>query len=96
MYPKASPPRTKGDIIGYSDEDSDDESSDKASTDNNHDEESKDDDVEFPPTISDGLGKRLRKLWKEFMREKKHEHRNETVSMNCYVKMILQETNTNN
>ena len=46
VYPKESPPRTKGDIVRYSDEDSDDETSDKASTDNSNDEESKDDDVD--------------------------------------------------
>ena len=75
VYPKESPPRTKSDIVGYSDEDSDDERSGKASTDNSSDEESKDDDVEsedelklLPATV-DGLGKRLRKLWIEFMRE---------------------------
>ena len=81
VYPKESPPRTKGDIIGYSDEDSEDESSVKASTDNSSDEESKDDNVEsedeiklLPATV-DGL----RKLWIEFMREEKQDHRNESL-----------------
>ena len=62
VYPKESPPRTKGDIVGYSDEDSDDESSGKTSTDNSSDEESKDDDIEsedeiklLPATV-EGLG----------------------------------------
>ena len=75
----------QGDIVEYSDEDSDDDSNDKASTDNSSDEESKDDDVEsedeiklLPATV-DGLGKRLRKLWKEFMREEKQEHRNDEL-----------------
>ena len=84
VYPKESPSRTKGDIVGYSDDDSADETSDKASTDNSCDEESKDDDVEsedeiklLPATV-DGLGT---KLWKEFMREEKQEHWNEVVSI---------------
>ena len=69
VYPKESPRRTKGDIVRYSDEDSDDETSDKASTDNNSDDESKDNDVESEIAASyHRLGKRLRKLWKEFVR----------------------------
>ena len=79
-----SSPKTKGDIVGYSDGE-DDEHSDKASTDNSSGEESKDEDVEskdeiklLPATV-DGLGKRLRKLLKEFMREEKHEHRNDEL-----------------
>ena len=83
MYPKGSPPRTKCDIVGYSDY----ESSDKASTDNSSDDDSKDDDVEskdeiklLPATV-DGLGKRLHQLWKEHAREEKHEHWNEIVSI---------------
>ena len=113
-YPDESPPRTKGDIIGYSDNDEEsikveDETSGEASTDNSSDEEPNNDDVESDddikseikllPAIVDGLviGKRLLKLWKEFMREEKHEYRNEFLySMNCFVKMQLQETNTNN
>ena len=38
VYSKELPPRTKGDIVGYSDEDSDDETSHKASTNNSSDE----------------------------------------------------------
>ena len=33
------------------------------------------------PATVDGLGKQLRKLWKVFMREEKHEHRTEIVSI---------------
>ena len=78
-----SPTPTEEEKVGYSDEYSDDETSDKASTDNSSDDESKHDDVEsedeiklLPATV-DGLGK----LWKEFMREEKHEHRNKISSI---------------
>ena len=67
-----SPPRTKSDIIGYSDsdEDSDDETGDEAFIDNSSDE------IKLLAATVDELCKRLRKLWKEFMREGKDECRN--------------------
>ena len=94
-HPDESTPRTKGDIVGYSDTDeSDDDDSkteesttDQESTTYSEDEEPKDEDsdedvkseIKFLPATVDGLCKRLRKLWKEFTREGKHEHRNEIV-----------------
>ena len=74
MEVEESPTSTKGDIIGFND-DTDDEHSDiDESIDHSSDE------IKFLPATVDGLGKRLRKLWKELMREEKHEHRDEIVS----------------
>ena len=58
-----SPPRTKSDIIGYSDGEDDEHSDTDESIDNSSDE------IKLLPTTVDGVGKRLRKLWTEFMRE---------------------------
>ena len=65
--------RTKINIIGFSDEDSDDESSDESSIVNSSVE------IKLLAASVDGLGKRIRKLWKEFMREGKDEQRNQIV-----------------
>ena len=55
-----SKPRTKEDIIGFSDGDEDDEQS-------------------YTDESVEGLADRFNQLFKEFMRQGKHEHRNELV-----------------
>ena len=72
--------RTKGDIIDYnSDSSSSSSNSDSSDTDSAEEEDQKSCTVKFlPPTVG-GLAKRLRKLWTQFTREAKHEHRNEIV-----------------
>ena len=60
-----SPPRTKGDIIGYSEDSESDESIDINPK------------VTFLPATVEGLRKRFHELYTEFTRQGKHEHRNE-------------------
>ena len=80
-----SKPRTKGDIIGFSDgERSEEESSDDADESSTDSDESIDisnikPKVKFLPASIEGLCKRFRTLWAAFTREGKHEHRNEIV-----------------
>ena len=62
-----SPPRTKGDIIGYSEDSESDESIDINAN------------VKFLPATVEGLRKRFHELYTEFPLEGKHEHRNELV-----------------
>ena len=64
-----STPRTKGDIIGFSDPESD-ESIDVTDIQPN---------VNFLPATEEGLQRRFHELYKEFARQGKHEHRNELV-----------------
>ena len=86
-------PRTKADIIGYSDKSSEDDSLDTdhdideacdSDTESEHSidiQNIKPSKVKFLPTAVTGLRKRFKKLYNEFMRDKKHENRNELVSI---------------
>ena len=79
-------PRTKEDIIGYNDTGEEDRKIEESSNttitgeSENEDSDAESEDMhpeeKFLPATPDGLCKRLRKLWREFMQEGKHEHRN--------------------
>ena len=76
VLPKSSsPPRTKGDIMGYSSDENSDDSSTEVSID------IKPPIIKFLPATVEGLSARFNKLFCEFVRQKKHEHRNELVSL---------------
>ena len=74
-HPGESTRRTKGDIIGFSDpedSESDDKSIDVTDIQPN---------VKFLPATVERVRKRFYELYTEFMRQGKHEHRNEVVSL---------------
>ena len=72
-----SKPRTKGDIVGFSDtDDENDSSSDSNESINISDIKPK---VKFLPATIEGLCERFRTLWTAFTGQGKHEHRNEIV-----------------
>ena len=67
--------RSKGDIIGFSD----DEDSETESDESIDIEDMKPSNVKFLPTTTEGLHKQFNKLFCEFIRKKKRENRNELV-----------------
>ena len=69
--PQASKPRTKEDIMGYSDTDSED----SIDIGDIHP------DIKLLPETVDELRERFNELYAEFMCKGKHEHRNELVSI---------------
>ena len=69
----SSPPRTKGDIMGYS---SDESTDSEVSIDITDIKAPK---IKFLPTTVAELSKRFNELFIEFVRQKKYEHRNELV-----------------
>ena len=72
--------RTKEDIIGFSgDESEEDEEEHEHGGTDSIDMADINPKVKFLPTTADGLVERFRELFKEFIREGKHEHRNEFV-----------------
>ena len=86
MRPVKSKPRTKGDIIGFSDGESS-ESEDAEEPDDSSTESEdyiditdiKQSKVKFLPATIEGLCDRFHTLWTDFTRQGKHEHRNEIV-----------------
>ena len=74
LPPVKSNPRTKGDIIGFSDGDSDDSDSDESIDINDIKPK-----VKFLPSTIEGLCEQFHTLWMEFTRQGKHNNRNEIV-----------------
>ena len=79
MPPVKSVPRTKGDIIGFSDAEADDGDSDDSDTDESIDISDIKPNVKFLSATIEGLCDRFHTLWTQFTRQGKHEHRNEIV-----------------
>ena len=85
VFPQAaeSSPRTKEDIIGFSGDESDEDEEEHEHSDIESDQSIDIADinpkVKFLPATVDGLVERFSELFKEFIREGKHEHRNELV-----------------
>ena len=74
-----SPPRTRGDIIGYSDSDTEIKETTGDESDESIDITDINSNVKFLPATVDGRADRVNQLFKEFIRQGKHEHRNELV-----------------
>ena len=71
-----SKPRTKGEIVGFSDGD---DNSDDSESDESIDISDIKPKVKFLPSTIEGFCERFRTIWSEFTRQGKHEHRNEIV-----------------
>ena len=76
MLPVKSKPRTKADIIRFSDAEDDDHDSDDSESDESIDISDIKSKVKFLPATIEGLCERFHTLWTEFTRLGKHEQRN--------------------